>query len=93
MSNKRKKNEFIGDMVAADGGIQGYHRAIRRKWYVLGVLVIITLFMCLLSVNAGAASMSPFEVLETLLGISGDERSFVVIWRLRIAEIPSATQI
>ena len=45
MSNKRKKNEFIGDMVAADGGIQGYHRAIRRKWYVLGVLVIISLFM------------------------------------------------
>ena len=90
MSNKRKKNEFIGDMVAADGGIQGYHRAIRRKWYVLGVLVIITLFMCLLSVNAGAASMSPFEVLETLLGISGDERSFVVIWRLRMPRVVAA---
>ena len=80
----------MGVMVAADGGIRGYHRAIRRKWAVLGILVIITVFMCLLSVNAGAATMTPIEVLKTLLGISGDERSFVVIWRLRMPRVVAA---
>jgi iron complex transport system permease protein len=90
MNNRKTKSEFIDDMVAADGGIRGYHRAIRRKWAVLGILVIITVFMCLLSVNAGAATMTPIEVLKTLLGISGDERSFVVIWRLRMPRVVAA---
>ena len=90
MNNRKTKSEFIDDMVAADGGIRGYHRAIRRKWAVLGILVIITVFMCLLSMNAGAATMTPIEVLKTLLGISGDERSFVVIWRLRMPRVVAA---
>ena len=45
MNNRKTKSEFIDDMVAADGGIRGYHRAIRRKWAVLGILVISAVFM------------------------------------------------
>lgn len=73
----------------AGGGIASYHRSVRRKWCVLLVLTVFTAFFMLVSVNAGSSSMSLGEVFSTLAGM-GDERSFVVIWRLRMPRVIGA---
>lgn len=71
------------------GGIAGYYRSIRKKWFVLLGITIITAFMMLASANAGSSELSLGEVCRALLGM-GDERSFVVIWRLRMPRVIGA---
>lgn len=78
-----------GSSEGRGDGIQGYHRMIRKKWWCLLILAIVTLAFMVLSVNAGAASMSPLEVLKTIAGM-GDERSFVVIWKIRMPRVIAA---
>lgn len=77
------------DIVESSGGIKGYHRSVRRKWYILLILLLLTVFCMLISVNAGSASVSLVEVFKTLVGL-GDERSFVVVWRLRMPRVIGA---
>lgn len=89
---KRIENESVSlkaNIVESSGGIQGYHRSIRRKWYILIALSAIMILFMLVSVNAGSSSMSLSEVFKTLIGM-GDERSFVVIWRLRMPRVIGA---
>lgn len=88
MSKQRYKN-LADNIVESTGGIKAYHRAVRRKWYYLLALVAIALVFIVLSVNAGAATMSPWEVLKTIVG-AGDERSFVVIWKIRMPRVIAA---
>lgn len=84
-----KSNPLKEDSVESGGGIAGYHRSIRRKWGILlGLAVIVVLFM-LISVNAGSSDLSLWEVCRTLLGM-GEERSFVVIWQLRMPRVVGA---
>ena len=85
----KAKEELIGDIIEADGGIAAYHSSIRKKWLTLIVLLIAVLFLSLVSVNAGAASVSLLDVLKTLVG-AGDERSFVVVWRIRMPRVAAA---
>lgn len=80
-----KKQPFITE---ANSGIAAYHRTIRKKWLCLVVLIILTLFFMLLSINAGASSMSPLTVLKTVLGISED--GFVIIWKIRMPRVIAA---
>lgn len=87
--SKKRYESLADNIVEASGGIKGYHRAVRRKWYCLLVLVGIVLVFAVLSVNAGAAAMSPWEVLKTIAG-AGDERSFVVIWKIRMPRVTAA---
>lgn len=89
---KQAENEsgsLKANIVDSSGGIHGYHRSIRRKWYILIVLSAIMILFMLVSVNAGSSSMSLSEVFKTLIGM-GDERSFVVIWRLRMPRVIGA---
>ena len=84
-----KSNPLKEGGVESGGGIAGYHRSIRRKWGILlGLAVIVVLFM-LISVNAGSSDLSLWEVCRTLLGM-GEERSFVVIWQLRMPRVVGA---
>lgn len=69
--------------------IRAYHRSIRRKWYCLAILAVVAVVFMVLSVNAGAAAMPPWEVFKTIVG-AGDERSFVVIWRIRMPRVIAA---
>lgn len=78
-----------GSCESRQGGIEGYHRMIYKKWWCLLILAVVTLVFIVLSVNAGAASMSPLEVLKTIVGM-GDERSFVVIWKIRMPRVIAA---
>mgnify|MGYP000945839343 CR=1 FL=1 len=82
-------DELKDNIVCHSGGIQGYHRSIRRKQYVVFVLFVLMMFFMLVSVNAGSSNMSLREVFQTLVGY-GDERSFVVIWRLRMPRVIGA---
>lgn len=90
MTDRKAGPESLKVNIAeADGGIHAYHKAIKRKWGVLAGFLAVVLFSMVLSVNAGATSMPPLEVLKTLFG-AGDERAFVVVWRLRMPRVVSA---
>ncbi len=71
------------------GGIAAYHRSIRKKWGVISALFAAMAFFMVLSVNAGSAAMTPWEVFKTIIGL-GDERSFVLVWRIRMPRVISA---
>ena len=71
------------------GGIAGYRRSIRKKEFILLGLAVLTAFLMLASANAGSSDLSLGEVCRALLGL-GDERSFVVIWRLRMPRVIGA---
>ena len=77
------------DRWANSGGIAGYHRSVRRKRAILLGLAAATVLLMLISVNAGSSDLSPWEVCRALLGL-GDERSFVVIWQLRMPRVVGA---
>lgn len=85
----RKKLLPADGVTESGGGIRAYHRAIHRKWYCLAVLAAAALVFSVLSVNAGAAAMSPWEVLKTIAG-AGDDRGFVVIWKIRMPRVAAA---
>lgn len=86
----RKKNDQLKtDIVESNGGIQAYHRAVRKKWMVLIGLFAVMLVFMILSVNAGVVNMSSWEVLKTIIG-AGDEKGFVVIWRIRMPRVAAA---
>jgi iron complex transport system permease protein len=76
-------------VVSEAMGITAYHRHIRKKWMILGLLTLITFFAMLVCVNAGAATMNPLEVLNTLLGHSGG-RAAAVIWGIRMPRVIAA---
>ena len=71
------------------GGIAGYRRSIRKKEFILLGLAVLTAFLMLASANAGSSDLSLGEVCRALLGL-GDERAFVVIWRLRMPRVIGA---
>lgn len=77
------------NIIEADGGIRAYHKAIKRKWGILAAFLAVVLLSMILSVNAGATSMPPLEVLKTIFG-AGEERAFVVVWRLRMPRVVAA---
>lgn len=89
VETKVRSESLKEDIISADGGIRAYHKSIRKKWAILCVLAVITFMSMILSVNAGAAAMSPVEVLKTIFG-AGDERAFVVVWRLRMPRVVAA---
>lgn len=75
--------------VVGDSGMNGYHKSIRRKSCILIGLTAIMVFCMLISVNAGSSSMTLGEVIKTLAG-KGDERSFIVIWKIRMPRVIGA---
>ncbi len=87
--DENKRNELRDNIITADGGIEAYHRLIRKKWFIVLAMMIIMFFFMLISVNAGSSNMSPLEVFKTLVNL-GDERSFIVVWRLRMPRVIGA---
>lgn len=86
---KKKYDSLAENFVKVNGGIEAYHNSIRRKWYCLAALLAVALLFMVLSVNAGAAAINPFNVLKAIVG-AGDERSFVVIWKIRMPRVIAA---
>lgn len=69
-----------------DTGIEAYNSLIRRKWFVLICSVVIILTLTIISLNSGALSMSPREVLKAIIG-HGDERGLLVFWNIRLPRV------
>ena len=70
-------------------GKGAYARSQRRKGLILLALLLTTLLLALLAVNAGAAALNPLDVLKTLLGL-GDEKAALVVWRIRLPRVAAA---
>lgn len=86
---EKERSEIKDNIIESNGGIQAYYRSIRKKWCILACMVAAMLFFMIISVNAGSASMSPWKVFKTIIGM-GDERSFVVVWKLRMPRVIGA---
>ncbi len=89
MNIKRNKKIFLKSTQDDKNEIQEYHYAIRRKRMIIICMFAVMVFFMIISVNAGAAAMSPLEILKTVIGM-GDERSFVVVWKLRMPRVLGA---
>lgn len=90
MGLKEKDTEELKENIMdSAGGIKAYHRAVRKKWLALLILLGVVFLFMLISVNAGAASVSPWNVLKTLLGFS-DEKSYIVVWKIRMPRVIAA---
>ncbi len=87
--NVIERNGLKESIIESDGGIEAYHRMIRRKWFIIFIMVILMIFFMLISVNAGSSDVSPLEVFRTLINL-GDERSFIVVWKLRMPRVIGA---
>ncbi len=77
------------EVLQSIGSIEAYCGHIRRKQMTLLVLAISVLFFMLISVNAGAAAINPWKVLQTLAGL-GDSKESIVIWRIRMPRVIGA---
>ncbi len=87
--NTKKQRQLKNGAGERGGGVRGYHTAIRRKWAVIAGLFAAMILFMILSVNAGSAALSPWEVFKTVIG-AGDERGFVVVWRIRMPRVAAA---
>ncbi len=72
-----------------DGEIYNYQRHIRHKRMILVTATCIVLIMILLSINAGAVSMSPKEILLAMAG-KGTERDALIFWNIRMPRVIAA---
>ena len=61
------------------------HQAARIKFIILG-LVVLTLGLAVIAINAGAANTSPLQVIRTLLGME-EGMSNIVIWNIRLPRV------
>ncbi|MEG1857530.1 MAG: iron ABC transporter permease [Pseudoflavonifractor sp.] len=66
-----------------------YAKFQRRKGLILLVLCVLVLFLALLGINAGAASLNPVEVLRTLLGLGG-RNAALIIFHIRLPRVAAA---
>lgn len=66
-----------------------YAKFQRRKGLILLVLCVLVLFLALLGINAGAASLNPAEVLRTLLGLGG-RNAALIIFHIRLPRVAAA---
>ncbi len=82
------KDRLITSTAKADR-VAAYHQHIRRKWLILLLMTLLVFVLMLVCVNAGAASLNPWDVLKTLAGF-GDERATMVVWRIRLPRVIAA---
>ena len=61
------------------------HQSIRKKLVILGLLLL-TIALAVIGINAGAVKTNPLQVLRTLLGLETGT-SNVVIWNIRLPRI------
>lgn len=60
-----------------------------KKTAVIAFLVLLTIILAVMAINAGSAELSPSEIVTTLLG-KGSERSQILIWNIRLPRILAA---
>ena len=66
-----------------------YRQYIRRKWLVLGVMVVLTAAAALASLMAGSAGLSLKQVILAVLGL-GTKQTNTIVWNVRMPRIAAA---
>lgn len=69
--------------------ITAFIRQSRRKVWLIWALVLVTLLMMVVAINAGAADTQPIQVVRALLG-QAEDNSGVVIWHIRLPRVIAA---
>lgn len=62
---------------------ESYLKYTRRKFLVIGLLLLVILFLGGYAINAGSAEITPAQVLMTLLGRAAESND-VIIWNIRL---------
>lgn len=65
---------------------QAFVRQTSRKRLIIAGLVLLTLFLGVIAINAGAANTNPLQVLRTLLGLETGTAN-IVIWNIRLPRV------
>ncbi len=65
---------------------QAFIRHTSRKRLIILSLVVLTLFLIIIAINAGAANTSPVQVLRTLIGMETGTAT-IVIWNIRLPRV------
>ena len=68
-------------MVVSD--MENYHRYTGRKRLVLVLLVVLVAIASVVAINAGSMDLSPKQVVQGIMGRSGDVAD-MVIWNIRL---------
>lgn len=66
-----------------------YVRHTGRKWLILLALLILTIILAVIAVNAGASDINPLQVFKALFGLSSGV-SDIVIWNIRLPRVTAA---
>lgn len=65
---------------------QAFVRQTSRKRLIIAGLALLTLFLGVIAINAGAANTNPLQVLRTLLGLETGTAN-IVIWNIRLPRV------
>lgn len=68
---------------------ESYLKYTQRKVFIICLLVLLTILLGVYAINAGAAELSPVQVLLTLLG-KAEGRLNIIIWNIRLPRVLAA---
>lgn len=72
----------LGDVTCA----KSYRKFINKKKIIILFTSLLTIILAIISINAGANSLSPVQVIKALLGMEAGP-SNVVIWNIRLPRV------
>lgn len=75
--------------LAAENCPHSYLKYTQRKVLTISLLALLTVALGIYAINAGAADLSPTQVLLTLLG-KGEERLSIIVWNIRLPRVLAA---
>ena len=67
----------------------GYLAYARRKTLIISLIFIFVVLLGLYAINAGSASLSPVQVLQTLLG-RAEGSANIIVWQIRLPRVLAA---
>jgi len=75
------------EQITVSGAAQAFLRQSARKSLIIFGLVILTIALAVIAINAGAANTNPLQVLRVLLGMETTGTSSIVIWNIRLPRV------
>lgn len=73
--------------LPTDDPIQAYQHQSRQKTSFIIALILLTLVIAIFAINAGAAQISPIQVVKALLHLETEGTNSIVIWNIRLPRV------